>query len=316
MGEGHPQASVAKLMGLSTATINGYTKSFESWGLIRRQVPKLQSEKGKRQRTIFYELTEETQLRLGGVRLPQTECRVHHIGVKYRISQSRSPSKDERTGYDHSFYMRGGSERKVYWFSGRNGLPSVTVTWHPGTLIVWVDRGQKIMAASIEDAERLGDEAIAKAKEKFVTCQGKFGIQIVADNGTMMGKRHYGFLHEDGTEAVKQGVTVKGWWEDKSTAKEIPGSAELETMDKPSAYLLDQTIQFSQQFPDLIKQTISPISTEVSAVKAMVQGGIGLSGQYEQMLNVMTLFMKNQQEQMKEMAALRQEIRDLRAERK
>lgn len=269
--------------------------------MIRRQVPKLQSERGKRQRTIFYELTEETKLRVQGIRLPQTACRVHHIGVKYRISQSNSPSKDARTGYDHSFYMRGGSERKVYWFPGRDGLPSVTLTWHPGTLIAWVDKGQTIMAASIEDAERLGDEAITKARDKFVKCQGKFGIRIVSDNGTMMGKRHYGFLHEDGTEAVKQGVTVKDWWEDKST-----NSAELETHNKPGATLLDQTIQFSQQFPDLIKQTISPISTEVLAVKAMLQGGITMQQQYEQMINFMT-------KALNEMAAMRQEIRELRA---
>ena len=287
-------------MKLSAATVNGYTKSFESWGLIRRQEPKLQSEKGKRQRTIFYELTEESKLRLEGVKIPEITCRAHHFGIKYRISQSGSPAKDKRTGYDHSFYMRGGSERKVYWYS--EGELSCTVTWHPGTLMVWMDKGQMIKGvATIEDAIRVGYAAVEKAKEQFVAGQDKFNIRIVADKGTRIGKPHLGFNGKDGTTAAQQGVTKDEWWIDHSQKEVAPDEYELETMDEKSGTLLDQTIQFSQQFP----QMLNPLQQDISAVKAMVQGGITMNQQYEQMINFMT-------KALNEMAAMRQEIRELR----
>jgi DNA-binding MarR family transcriptional regulator len=312
LGTGHSQSDTAKLIKKSAGYVCQETKRLETLGLIKKQQPKLQSERiGKRQRTYFYELSEEGQALAQG-EVPQlTSCRVHHIGVKYRITrQSDKPSEDKRTGFSKDWKLKGWTKR-AYWYPGRAGLPSVTLYLNVKQIEIWVDKGQHITAASIQDAERLGDEAIAKAREQFIQSQQSFGVYFTTDSGKMIGDRHYGFSHLDGTKAAQQGVTLDHWWEDKSVKEVEPHLIELETKKREYATPLDRTIQLSKDLeglPDLIKQTINPLSQDIAQVQAMIQGGTTLQSQYNQMLHLLTATLA-------EMAEMRNEMRGLKGVR-
>lgn len=284
------------------------TKKLETLGLIKKQLPKLQSEKGKRQRTYFYELSGEGKALAQG-EVPQlTSCRVHHIGVKYRITrQSDKPSEDKRTGFNRRWEPKGWIKR-AYWYPGRAGLPSVTLYLNVKQVEIWVDKGQHITAASIQDAERLGDEAIAKAREQFIAAQQGFGVYFATDSGKMIGDRHYGFSHLDGTKAAQQGVTLDHWWEDKSVKEVEPHLIELETKKKDFATELDRTIQLSKDLeglPDLIKQTISPLTQDIQQIKAIAQGSITKSQEESALMRYISTLMA-------EVAELRKEVKELR----
>lgn len=172
-----------------------------------------------------------------------------------------------------------------------------------------------IPAQSAADAERLGDEAIARAMDRFTDQQRLFHVTIETDSGTIMGKRHYGALiqqdHPDVQAAKSNGLNAKGWFVDNSPDDQIPGMAEAETTDLSKATGLEKVINLAPQIqqlagmPDLLKATISPISEQINRVEAMVNGGITQQQQYHQMINFMT-------KALDEMAAMRKELEELR----
>lgn len=314
-----PKAIIARRLSLSEARISQIVKELESVGIIR-SVETHPSKDGKRQYTHFYELAPDAKTHLTGEKsLPLTTFHVHHIGMKYRITrQSGSISEDQRiTGHKPKIWKPkpGAKNRYAFFYPGKSGYPHVTIYIHIRTIVVWVDKGQIIPAASLQDAERLGDLAIQAAIDNFIDKQNQFRVHIETDSGAIMGKRHYGGMiredHPNMQKALAEGLNCKGWHADKSPDDKIPGMGEVETYDIERATGLENVINMAPELvklPDLIRDTINPLNTEVSQVKAMIQGGITMQQQYEQMVNLLTKTLTEMSEMRKELMELRRKV--------
>lgn len=306
------QSTIAKRLNVSSPCINKYVRQFESEGLIQRIQPKPRTD-GKREYSHFYTVSTEARAQLTGDNaLPITSFHVHHIGIKYKVlKQTRPLSKDRRvTGYEPKvWYPRPRNEKIVYWFPGREGLPRVTIAVHGKTWITWVEKGQLIAAASIEDAERLGDQAIAEAVRQFIDKQRSFGVYIQTDNGTIIGERHYGLLapekNAEFQRTLKEGTGVKDWRADKSPDDQLPGTGEWETNFAEHARPVEVLLGMA---PQLVK--LAEMPTQVSQLTAMVQGGITVQQQYQQMINFMTKALTEMTEMRKELVELRKKVGD------
>jgi len=218
-----------------------------------------------------------------------TACRVHNVIIKFKIvSQSGIPTTDKRAAFNNSWTMRGG-ERYKYWYSGKSGLPSVSIVCHPKTLMVYMDKGQKITAKSDAEAKEMARVACYQAKDLFIEQQSRFGIQFdIAHTGDYVGKIHGGFAI--GEAVAKEGLTTPGWWIDQSKTKEM-SYAEAET-DIPGAMTrLDKTIKLSEKIETLeampaalaeLAKTLDPLHQEINALSAHIAGGNTIQYQINQ----------------------------------
>ena len=314
-----PKAIIAKRLNLSNARISQIVKELESEGIIKR-IATHPAKQATRNYTHFYELAPDAKAQLTGEKtLPLTTFHVHHIGMKYRIlRQSGDISTDKRITGDpvKSWRTKPKSPQfHAFWFSGKSGHPHVTLYIYPKKIVAWVNKGQIIPAASIQDAERIGDLAIQTALDQFIDKQRQFRVHLETDSGAIMGKRHYGGMiredHPNMQKALAEGLNCKGWHADKSPDDKIPGMGEVETYDIERATGLENVINMAPELvklPDLIRDTINPLNTEVSQVKAMIQGGITMQQQYEQMVNLLTKTLTEMSEMRKELMELRRKV--------
>jgi len=275
------QAEIARKIKVSRSYVNQVIKRLESLGLIQR-VDTHKTKPGMRAYTLFYELSPELKARIKGdkVAAPFTEMRTHHIQMKFKvISQSDKPTKDKRTSFNKSWFMRGQSERFKYWYIGRAGLPSVSLTAHPKTIVITMDKGQKIVAASAKEAEQMAVLACYQAKDKFVQEQAKFGITFETEHtGVRIGKTHVGLaFHEGGP--LDSPINIPGMWVDKSVEKELgPGFKEVESyIDHELATPLEKGVMAVAALPAAMKEftdKLNPMSESILQVQAMMQGSI------------------------------------------
>ena len=291
---------------VSKPYINLITKKLESINLIYRNRP-----------LFTYSLSAEAKSLLAGTVSANeyTPARVHNFKRKFKIlSSTGTPSIDKRTNFEKSWNMRGGARHK-FWFAGDAGIPSVTVDWHIKTLVVYIDKGQTLLAKSIKEAEGLGWAAIRKAKEKWSLLQHSFGIDFVVEEiGEPIGKLHAGFVMQDKDPVIKEVLENDGkvgyadYWVDKSVEKECgPGYVEAETAQQGNMTRLGKGIQIIESiqpeaFKDLNK--LSGIDNTVSRVEAMLQGSITTAQQNENILKFLSKIMD-------EMAEIRKENREL-----
>jgi len=307
------QADIARKLQVSRSYVNQVIKRMETHGLIQR-VDTHKTQPGKRSYTLFYQLSPELQSRVKGDKMaePFTACRVHNLRMKVAIISVSDPlSTDKRTGYQHSWKMRGPLRHK-YWYSGKAGMPSCTIDYHIKTLVCYVDKKQTIIAKTPKEAEDIGWRAIYQALDQFIELQSKFGIQIdVAHTGTVIGKPHGGFVGTD-SPVMDEGVRTKDWWIDRSQEAELgPGHPELETTNKEGMTRLDNLIKVSEQvdlikLPEIFKDIVNPIAASVLQVQAMMQGSIT----NQQMLENVTKLISSV---LIEMQSIRAENADLKA---
>lgn len=198
---------------------------------------------------------------------------------------------DKRTGYQKSKHMRGG-DRPKYWYPGKSGLPSVSIEVHPKTIVAYVDKGQKIVARSKEEAEKMGWYAIFEAKNKFIEQQALFGIHFEIENvGQQIGKTHAGLvIREDGPFAKETPVTP-GIWIDRSVEKELgPGYAEVEMHgDNPLVTRVEKGLFAIEKCPDIPEalrelQKIGSLTSEVHSVLAHIQSGQSVDNRLNQLI--------------------------------
>jgi len=293
------QADIARKLQVSRSYVNQVIKRMETHGLIQR-IPTHPTIPGKRSYNLFYELSPELKSRVKGDKMaePFTACRVHNLRMKVAITSVSDPlSTDKRTGYQHSWKMRGPLRHK-YWYSGKAGMPSCTVDYHIRTLVCYVDKKQTIIAKTPKEAEDIGWRAIYQALDQFIELQSKFGIQIdVAHTGTVIGKPHGGFVGTD-SPAMDEGVKTKEWWIDRSQEAELgPGHPELETTNKEGMTRLDNLIKVSEQvdltaLPEMIRATVDPLNQNVLSVMAQLQGGRPVEAMFQQAVGLLAQMME------------------------
>jgi predicted transcriptional regulator len=309
------QSDIADKLKFSRAYVNQVVKRLLSFNLIQR-IETHPSQEGKRDYTHFYQLSPELKQRIGTNKPDEvfTSCRVHNLRMKVKIiSQSAPVSQDKKASWTKDWKMRGWWANK-YWFSGKAGMPSVTLDVNPKNIICYLDRKQTIVAKTPQEAEDIGWRSIYAALDKFVEQQSRFGVVVeVAHTGTVIGKVHGGFVGTD-SPAMEQGVKTKDWWIDRSQEAELgPGHPELETSNKDGMTRLDNLIKVSEQvdlvaLPEMFQNIVNPIAANVTRVEAMLQGGITMSAQYEQMLNFMTKVLDEMSQIRKENAELKAKL--------
>jgi DNA-binding Lrp family transcriptional regulator len=310
---GLTQAQIAQRLGFSRAYINQQIKKLLSNNLIQR-IETHPSAEGIREYTHFYELSQQVKEQVGKGTVPEpfTACRIHNIRLKVKIiNQSAAVSIDKRASYSKSWQMRGGARHK-FWFSGKAGMPSVTLDVHPKTIVAYVDKKQMIVAKTPAEAEDIGWRAIYQALDQFIELQSKFNVVVeTAHTGTVIGKIHGGFVGSD-SPVMDEGVRTKNWWIDRSQEAELgPGHPELET-DLPGGMTrLDNLIKVSEQvdltsLPEMFQNIVNPIAANVLQVQAMMQGSIT----NQQMLENVTKLISSV---LVEMQSIRQENAELKA---
>jgi predicted transcriptional regulator len=296
---GLTQSQVADKLGFSRAYINQQIKRLLSFNLIQR-IETHPSIEGKRDYTHFYELSPELKQRIGTNKPEETftSCRVHNLRLKVPVISLSAPvSTDKRASYSKSWQMRGGTRHK-YWFSGKAGMPSVTLDVHPKTIVAYVDKKQLIVAKTPAEAEDVGWRAIYHALDQFVELQSRFGVVIeVAHTGTVIGKVHGGFVGTD-SPAMEQGVKTKEWWIDRSQEAELgPGHPELETSNKDGMTRLDNLIKVSEQvdlvgLPEMFRGMIDPLNQNIQSVVAQLQGGRPVEAMFQQAVGLLAQMME------------------------
>lgn len=313
VGCGLCQADIARKLKFSRAYVNQVIKRLEGLNLIQR-IDTHKTVPWKRQYTLFYELSPELKQRVTekDTATSFTEMRTHHITMKFKITrQSALPSKDKRTSFNKSWYMRGNSERFKYWYVGKAGLPSVSLTAHPKTIVISMDKGQKIVAETMKKAEELAVLAIYQAKDKFIEEQAKFGITFETEHtGTRIGKTHVGLaFHEGGP--LDTDIRIPGMWVDKSCEKELgPGYKEVESyIDHDLATPLEKAVMsvasIEDKLPDMFKGMIDPLNDKMVTLVAQLQGGRPIEQMFQNALDMMLRMMEKMDRMDAELKELR-----------
>ncbi len=206
--------------------------------------------------------------------------------------------------------MRGKVEWFTFWYPGKAGEIACTVTVYPKTIKIQMDAGQKILAKDVQDAEQRGFQHLIHVRQEFIEKQRLFGVNFeIEPTGQRTGKVHGGFAGSAQNPVMQEGVTTPGWWIDKSGKGEL-GESKLELeahTERGGPTRLDNLIKASEQFehlPEMFKDIINPIGAEVTQVKAMLQGGITQSQENDNIMKFLSAVLK-------EMAAMREEIREL-----
>jgi len=268
---------------------------------------------GTREYNLFYEVCPDIKIP-GAIFTPY---RAHHFIRKFQIVRQSGPaSLDKRASYSKSYQMRGWKGHK-FWYIGKAGLPSVTVDIKPRSLIIYVDKGQKIAAQTAEEAKQIGWYAIYAARDKFLEEQERFNVVIETDRaGQQIGKIHMGLEgSEDGPMApIKQaqdfiskervmGVKHPVWFD------ESPGNGKLELEmfeDHPLLTPAEETINSIGKLPEMIKaampeamkeinEKLNPMSDSMIQVKAMLQGSITTAQQNDNILKFLSKIMAEMQ---------------------
>jgi DNA-binding MarR family transcriptional regulator len=310
LGAGLLQAGVAQRLNVSRPYVNQIARGLESLGLVKR-----------RGKTWFYDLSPEAKSLLSGAQaLDQfTPARLHNFKRKFRIlSVNQSPSLDRRAHYTGSWKMRGPLRHK-FWYSGSAGIPSVTVDYHIKTLVIYIDKGQQILARSVEEAAELGWLAVQKARDAWVRDQHAFGIDFAVEEvGTVIAKVHAGFVMMEKDPVIAEVVDNGGnvgyadYWIDKSPEKELGAghceakTAQLENMTRLGRGIqVIETIQ-PEAFKDLEK--IGVVSDSLLRVEAMLQGSITTAMQNDNILKYLSKLMDEMQQIRLENAELKKRM--------
>ena len=284
---GTTPGTAAKRTGTSRSYVSKIAGQLERSNLIK-------GKPGKYNR--IYDASQTLLNLIASEEINLTACRVHNIAMHYKIiRKSGALSVDKRSGFSKDWTMRGG-KRFAYWYPGAAGEPSITVTAHPNSIVIRMDKGQKILAASSEEAEDKGFQHLALVRQQFIDAQRKFGVVVdIEPTGRKVGKVHYGFSLTEETAAAKQGVTLGKWFIDKSVKEVEPDKLEVETLDKAQMTPLDRTILMSHQLsalPELLKGMESNLQ-----VIAQAQGGRTVEAMLLQLIDMQGRLMERIEKQ-------------------
>lgn len=234
-----------------------------------------------------------------------TNCRVHNIRRSYTILRQSGPvATDPRTGYEKSWNMRGGARHK-FFYPGRGTAPNVTIDVHPGTLTAYPDRGQTVIAESIQDAEELTRKAIDDAITLFIEQQRRFGVYLEVMHGRQTTPTHYGFTFSTDAPHAAEQTTLSGFWIDHSPESHgDPYHAEIETLDPAQATGLDRAIlqmhrldsTIAEHITAAIPQAMQPLTAQLSSIEAAVCGGITMQEKLDNVTQILATVMKRNEQ--------------------
>lgn len=234
-----------------------------------------------------------------------SNCDVHHIRRTYQITRQSGPvATDWRTGFMKSWEMRGGTRYK-FSYGGKDSAPNVTIDAHPGTIVAYTDRRQKVVAESIEDAEEITRKAMDDAIALFVKKQRLFGVYIETSHGKQVTKTHYGFAFSTDAPHAAEQTALPGFWIDHSPeANGDPHHAEIETLDPARATGLDRAIlqmhridsTIADHITAAIPQAMQPLTAQLNSIEAAVCGGITMQQKLDNVTQILAAVMKRNEQ--------------------
>ena len=278
--EGHTQGTISKRMNISRASVSQTCKRLEENNLIKKEV-------GTRY-NILYSVSIDLQKRIGGVQEVVSPVRTHNIALKFAIlKQDRPFTRDKRTGWQKSWKMRGW-EASAFWYDGKAGEITCTVTTNPKSIVIRMDAGQKIIAKDHFDAESKGYQHLIYVRQQFIDSQRRFGIDIeIEPTGQRITKAHGGLAFHEGGPLDSE-TRIPGTWVDTSAKKELgPGYKEFEMHTDHSLLTpLEAGVFAVAGMPDMIRSCIDPLSQNIQRVEALIQGGTTSEQKVNQLMGV------------------------------
>lgn len=314
LGEQLLQADIARKLGCSRAYVNEFVKELLQHNLIKAVENRPGNRSGAasvRHYNQFFTLSSQLKQQVTEsptTAPPITPYHVHYIRRKFKIHTISGPlTRDKRSGYQDSWFMRGKKEWFKYWFSGGADEISVTLVITPKTIIAMMDKNQKVIASTGLEAIDRAVQQVRDAARKFIEQQRRFGVIIEADEiGVQIGKPHFSLLFHKSHPLATTQTTFDNTWIDSTAPGIKPNQLSYETDDPKRATELEQAILkvalIEKNLPKAVQsevQTIIPeamkgfnqqfgeVNEGISQLMAMTQGGITMQQQYQQMQNFM-----------------------------
>jgi len=304
-----PASRITNATGFPRSSVAAIITRLEEKGLISKK-------KGLKY-NILYDLSEEAEKQLSQENAPKlSPFRVHRIGMVFKILQrSGEYSRDPRISSLQGSYKPRGGLRLTYTFFGKNGDPDFTVTVWGKTLMIQMDKLNKIQRVggfTVDDAMFRAYQYCIAVKDRFVEVQGRFGCRIRLElTGRPIYKEHISFFVQAEGEAAKKGVTAEGWSIDKSGEKVRPDLAEVENTrgamnSIESIRPLDSFVEVADRMPAIIREALDPLQANIQKVEAMVNGGTTAQQTVVKLMGLIGEMLTTMNEQKKEIGELRE----------
>lgn len=319
------QSYIADRLKISRAYVNQTVSSLLKYNLIKQKTFSPLQKK-----SFTYEVTNRLKLYLS--QTPQlssqyTLCIPHHIKFKYPVTSFEGELNREgwKISKNRSIFIRSwkpkGAERLLYHvIVGEN---TIGIQYHGRSLLASRINHTKVVAQSAAEATQIIASEIGKGVEIFIREQKAYGCKVLVGQPTQIDRTHYAFESELVKEAVKNGQQsqIPGVYFDNSPEGQgKPNVSDAETRDPVLANRVDQGLmaainidkivrtEIGKALPEAMRvfnEKLEPINQNVIRANAMLQGGITMSQQYENMVNFMTKALDEMAETRKELDALK-----------
>ncbi len=303
-----PASRIANATGFPRSSVAAIITRLEEKGLISKK-------KGLKY-NILYDLSEEAEKQLSDENAPKlSPFRVHRIGMVFKILQrSGEYSRDPRISSLQGSYKPRGGLRLTYTFFGKNGDPDFTVTVWGKTLMIQMDKLNKIQRVggfTVDDAIFRAYQYCIAVKDRFVEVQGRFGCRIRLESaGRTILKEHASIFANVGGKAAEGGVTVPGWIIDNSGKKVRPDLVEVENVQGYMNSIetirpIDDLLRNANRMPEIIREALDPLQANIQKVEAMVNGGTTAQQTVVKLMGLIGQMLTTMNEQKREIGELR-----------
>jgi hypothetical protein len=322
------QAYIANRLKISRTYVNQTVTSLLKYKLIKQKTCSPLQKK-----SLTYETTKRLKTYLSqATQMPSqyTLCIPHHIKFKYPILGIKGiPNRDGwKFSKNRSIYIRSwqpkGNERSLYHVNLDEN--TISIQYQGKSLIASRVEHTQVIAQSISEATQIIASEIGKGVEIFLREQAGMGCKIEVGQPKQIDKTHYAFESELAKEMVRNGQQsqLEGVYVDNSPegqGKEKVGDIEMRDPVRANrvdrgllnAINIDKIVrkEIGQALPEAMKafnDALDPINQNVIRANAMLQGGITISQQYENMLNFMTKVLDEMQSLRQENAEFRKKL--------
>lgn len=279
---------ISKTTGIPKSSVAAIIRKLENDDLIRRY-------KGHKY-NILYELSDSAQDQLEKEGIPKiSKFMIHRVGLVFKIREKRGElSRDPRISpVQNLWHPHPKDTRLSYAFLGKAGDLSVTVTVHPRSLVVQLNKGQRGVGLNKEDARDRAFQRCVNVRNQFIQLQRDFGCNLtVEDTGRSLypkDKEHVSFFVQKGGEFDK-GVTREGWWTDGS--KDDKKAVEVETTyGNNEVTPIDAVLKTALEIPDMLTSTIDPLNQKMVRIEALLQGSMNPVQRESQLVSVIALLL-------------------------
>lgn len=328
LNQDYYQSYIAKRLKISRTYVNQTINTLLKYQLIKQKTCSPLQKK-----SLTYESTKRLNIYLNQANLMPgnyTLCIPHHIKFKYPVLDVKGEINREgwKFSKSRSVFIRSwkpkGNER--FLFHVNLDENTIGIEFQGKSIIAYRIEHTQVIAQTVKEATTIIASEIGKGVEIFIREQVGMGCKIHLGQPKQIDRTHYAFESEIAKEVFEQGgqTQLEDLTIDTSPKGQgRPRAGDIETRNPIVANRVDQGLRKAMNIDSIVKKEIGeaipealkefqksldPISQNVSQVMAMVQGGITISQQYEQMVNFMTKVLDELQENRRENAELKKKM--------